>query len=112
MKSIGIVTGAAITILASSDVAADMPRYDAEAHCEEVAAFGGERSAMLYNSCVDMEQSAYNGLKEVWQTLPAATQSHCNDVASFGSPGSYTLLESCVDMETNAANNQSEFSFD
>jgi hypothetical protein len=112
MKSIGIATVSALIMLASTGVAADMPRYEAEAHCEEVAAFGGEKSAMLYNSCVDMEQSAYNELKEVWQTVPAATQTHCDDVASFGSHGSYSLLESCVDMKTRAAENQSEFSFD
>ncbi|QFT84471.1 hypothetical protein FIU88_05690 [Halomonas sp. THAF12] len=96
--------------LASS--AADMPRFDVEAHCEQVAAVGGSPSNSLYNSCIDMEQSAYNGLKDQWSGLPANIQNHCRNVASVTGPGSYSLLESCVDMEVSAGNNRSEFSFD
>lgn len=92
--------------------AAEMPRFDAEAHCEQVAAVGGSPSNSLYNSCIDMEQTAYNGLKAEWASLPTNIQNHCRDVASVTGPGSYSLLESCVDMEVSAGSNRREFSFD
>lgn len=92
--------------------AAEMPRFDVEAHCEQVASISGDSSNMLYNSCIDMEQTAYNGLKGQWSSLPANIENHCRDVASVTGPGSYSLLESCVDMEVSAGNNRSEFSFD
>lgn len=92
--------------------AADMPRFDVKAHCQQVASATGSSSNMLYNSCIDMEQSAYNNLKDQWGSLPGNVRSHCQDVASVTGPGSYSLLESCVDMEVSAGSNRSEFSFD
>lgn len=105
-----IGTFAMVVAVAAS--AQTMPRFDVETHCEQVAGFGGEFSNTMYNSCVDMEQSAYSGLKEGWSSLPATIQNHCEEVAGFGGPGSYTMLESCVDMEVSAGSNRSEFSFD
>lgn len=92
--------------------AADMPRFDVKAHCQQVASATGSSSNMLYNSCIDMEQSAYNNLKGHWSSLPENVRSHCQDVASVTGTGSYSLLESCVDMEVSAGSNRSEFSFD
>ncbi|MBB3185739.1 hypothetical protein FHR95_003332 [Halomonas fontilapidosi] len=115
MKAIKMVAIAAVisTPLVSTLASAQqIPRFDVETHCEQVASFGGDFSNTLYNSCVDMEQSAYNGLKGPWASLPANVRNHCHDVASFGGPGSYTLLESCVQMEVSAGSNRSQFSFD
>lgn len=111
MKTVSILS-TVMLLLSATALAADIPRFDAEAHCEQVAGFAGDSSNMLYNSCIDMEQSAYNSLKGQWPSLPANVQGHCEDVSSFGGPGSYTMLESCVDMEVSAGNNRSEFSFD
>ncbi|MCK2183638.1 hypothetical protein [Halomonas getboli] len=111
MKSMALL-GAGLAFFAGSAFAADIPRFDVEAHCGQVASISGDSSNMLYNSCIDMEQSAYNGLKGQWSGLPSNIQSHCQDVASVGGPGSYSLLESCVQMEVSAGNNRSEFSFD
>lgn len=111
MKSFALL-GAGLALFAGSAMAADMPRFDVEGHCGQVAAVGGSPSNTLYNSCIDMEQTAYNGLKGQWASLPASIQNHCLDVASVGGPGSYSLLESCVDMEVSAGSNRSEFSFD
>lgn len=104
---------AALAILPLATAQADqIPRFDVETHCEQVAGFGGDYSSTMYNSCIDQEQGAYNNLKGQWGSLSSRIQDHCEQVAGFGGPGSYTMLESCVQMESSAANNRSEFSFD
>lgn len=107
-----IIAAVALVALPIAAQAQQPPRYDVENHCEQVAGFGGEFSNTMYNSCIDMEQSAYNNVKRQWGTLPGSIQNHCHEVASFGSPGSYNMLESCIKMEMSAADNRSEFSFD
>ncbi|QTP60943.1 hypothetical protein HNO53_20825 [Billgrantia antri] len=92
--------------------AQEMPRYDVEAHCEEIASFGGEFSNMTYNGCIQMEQSAYDGLKGQWASLPGNIQRHCDEIATFASPGSYSTLQGCVQMEVSAGQNRGQFSFD
>lgn len=93
-------------------IAGELPRYDVEAHCEKIATVGGDRSAMMYNGCIDMEQNSYNSARDSWESLPSETQQHCTRIAEVGGAGSYQMLSGCIDMETSAANNQSEFSFD
>lgn len=66
---------------------------------------------MIYNSCVEMEQQAYDGLKHRWSSIPAGTRSHCDEVARFGGAGSYSILESCVQMEQEAAGNSPTFTW-
>ena len=88
-----------------------MPRYDVEAHCNEVAGFGGEFSEMMYDGCFDMEQAAYNNLKDRWTDLPGRMRGHCEDIASFGGPGSYSMLEGCVQMEEAAASTDNTFQY-
>lgn len=51
------------TVVAPIASAQQVPRFDVEAHCEELAGFGGDHSNTMYNTCIDVEQSAYNGLK-------------------------------------------------
>ena len=46
--------------------AQEMPRFDVDAHCRQVAGFGGSFSDTILGSCVDMEQSAYDGMKAGW----------------------------------------------
>jgi hypothetical protein len=83
--------------------AGDVPRFDVERHCKEVASFGGTYSAALDKSCFDMEQSAYDNLKARWSEVSSSMAAHCSEVAAFGGPGSYSLLESCIRMESEAA---------
>lgn len=85
--------------------AAEMPRFDVVAHCKQVSAFGGSYSESLNESCMDMEQSAYNQIKAAWANLSTSMQNHCKQVASFAGAGSYSLLQGCIDMELNAAKN-------
>lgn len=91
-------------------VAQDMPRFDVEAHCEEVAEFGGG-SHQIYNGCIQIEQGAYNSLKGRWANVSSRIRNHCHEVASFGG-GSYQILQGCVQMEEDAAGNRQSFSFD
>ncbi|WP_275286907.1 hypothetical protein [Halomonas elongata] len=106
-----LILAVGLSALSGMALASGIPRFDVEGHCEQVASVGGS-SNMLYNSCIDMEQQAYDNLKPAWSNLPGNIQSHCTDVSSVGGPGSYSLLESCVQMETEAANNRESFSFD
>ena len=47
-----------------------LPRFPVEAHCRQVAGFGGSYSQSLYGGCMDMEQQAYDKLQKTWMTLP------------------------------------------
>ena len=66
---------------------------------------------MLMNSCMDMEQTAYDNLKPKWAAISKNIQDQCNQVASMGGSGSYSLLEQCIKMETDAAAKPSKFKF-
>lgn len=103
----------AVLLLAAVPLTAvgqEVPRFDVEAHCEEVADFGGG-SHQIFNSCMQMEQSAYNGLKDHWANTSGRILKHCQEVAEF-SGGSYQILQSCIQMEESAAGSRETFSFD
>lgn len=98
-----------IVVLCSAAIPAeaqDVPRFNVESHCKQVASFGGSYSASLDKSCFDMEQSAYDKLKANWTDHTSSARRHCIEVSSFGGPGSYSLLESCLQMETKAASDR------
>jgi hypothetical protein len=89
-------------VLSAPALALDIP-FNVEGHCKKVASFGSPYSEMLFDSCMEMEQSAYDELKVSWADLSENMQNHCRKVASFAGPGSYSLLHSCVQMETEAS---------
>ena len=90
---------------------AQMPRYDVPAHCEEIAGVGGTYSNSLYNSCMKMEQQAYDALKPRWSALNETIRRHCDEIATVAGPGSYSMLASCVEMEESAGSNRETFSY-
>lgn len=92
-------------------VAADMPRFDVTAQCKKIASFGGPFSETTFDSCMEMEQSAYDQLKATWSTLTLDMKNQCVKIASFGGPGSYSTLQSCVEMEQEAANKNKDRQF-
>ncbi|WP_321340744.1 hypothetical protein [uncultured Cohaesibacter sp.] len=108
---LGLVVGVSVIGFGLPSLAADMPRYDPEGYCKEVASFGGDYSAMLDKSCLEMEQTAYNALKTRWDGISSYARSYCNEVALFGGGGSYNLLKSCIAMEEQAADSKKEFKF-
>ncbi|HZK23774.1 MAG TPA: hypothetical protein VFC74_00090, partial [Oscillospiraceae bacterium] len=72
------------TLLAFSYLSAhanQIPRYNPEAYCQQVANFSGG-SSMILNGCIDMEQQSYNNLKRIWASIPNRTQNYCEEVAS------------------------------
>ncbi|MEZ5769286.1 MAG: hypothetical protein R3D80_17655 [Paracoccaceae bacterium] len=100
-----------LAALLGSPALADMPRYDVEAYCKEVAGFGGEYSELMYDGCFEMEQAAYNDLKPRWDGLGATLRSYCDQVATFAGGGSYSMLEGCVQMEEQAASTNNTFQY-
>lgn len=90
-------------------VAQEMPRYNPAGYCQEVADVSGG-SSMIYNSCIEMEQRAYNKRKASWSLISAKSRDYCDDVARV-SGGSYTILDSCIDMEVNASASTPDFKF-
>ena len=98
-------------VAASTASAGDIPRYDVAVHCENMAGIGGNYSASVYNTCVEVEQDAYNGLKTRWEGLPNRVRSHCDELASIGGTGSYSVLETCVEVEMDAEGNKKAFQY-
>ena len=98
-------------LLPAGTAMADMPRYDVKAHCAEIASFGGSYSESLNQSCFEMEQVAYDGLKPGWDALPSAMRTHCDEIARFGESGSYSLLEACIQQEAKAASSPKSFKY-
>jgi|GEM_PF-2769726 len=111
MKPIALVF-ACLALWSGVSFAGEIPRFDVEASCEQLASLGGEFSNTLFNSCIAGEQSAYDGLKGAWNSIPAGIRSQCVELATLGGPGSYTLLDSCIGMEMQAADNRASFSFE
>jgi hypothetical protein len=91
--------------------AAAMPDYNVDAHCREIAAFGGGFSEMFFHGCLTQEQAAYNGLKSRWDGLPSAVRAHCDEIARFGGGGTYMILSGCVDQELSAGQQNRDFKF-
>ena len=88
-----------------------MPRFDVEAHCNEIASFGGAFSESLNSACFEQEQDAYDGLKSDWDRLPTDMKQHCQEIAEFGGGGSYSLLQACIQQEAEAAAKPKTFSY-
>ena len=103
-----IAVFAAVVIWASPALA-EIPHFDVEGRCDEVAGFGGTYSNAMFNFCINAEQDAYDALKAYWASLPPTIQEHCKEIATFGSPGSYEMLKFCVDEERDAGSNRSTF---
>ena len=103
-----IILAAAICI-PTAVWAQGVPRYDPPTYCEGIAKMA-DGSRVIYNSCVKMEQDAYNDLKGEWSDLPATTRSYCDGIARTGD-GTYVILKSCIDMEADAAKSEPAFKF-
>jgi hypothetical protein len=76
-----------------------IPSYGTNAHCQRLAAFGGTFSRSVYDSCLNVEQSAALALKDRWSSIPASVRERCDRIASFGGSASYSILQNCVDVE-------------
>ena len=57
------------------------------------------------------EQTAYDQLKPLWDTLPTQMQRWCDQVALSTGTGSYMILNGCVEQELKAAQENSRRQF-
>lgn len=98
MASIGFL------MLVGGAEAADLPRYDVEGYCEDIASGSHD----MFNFCIEEEQKSYNQLRDQSDSIDPQTMNYCSDIAG----SSYDMLLFCVEEETSAANNRQSFSFD
>lgn len=98
-----------LSISGMSAHASEIPRYNPEAYCRQVANVSGG-SSMIFNGCLDMEQESYNNLKRIWVSIPNRTKEYCHEVASI-SGRSYSILEGCIDMEIDSIRSNKTFQF-
>lgn len=97
------LVGASMLLLsAGAGWAQSVPEYPVERWCDQVARSVGSRSEVIYGSCIDQEQGAYDGLKGRWATIPAPARRWCDQVAKASGTGSYVILGSCIEQETAA----------
>jgi hypothetical protein len=105
----------AITAILLSSAAvpgrAEMPDYDVKAYCARIASIGGSPSEMMLQACYQQEQSAYDGLKPRWDSLPASERAYCDRIARVGGNGSFMMLGACIDQERAAASDNQGFQF-
>lgn len=109
MKMRTALIGATAFCMSSAAYAAELPRYDPNSYCESVSAVSGG-SAMITNECIKMEQTAYNNLKRIWESVPSKTSTYCDRVART-TGGSYSILESCIEMEISESGAPQKFQF-
>jgi hypothetical protein len=105
-----ILAAIALTVAAAA-ARAEMPDYDVKAHCQRISAIGGTPSQMILQGCYQQEQAAYDALKPMWDTLPAALRAHCDHIARIGGGGTFMILQGCIEQETSAAQQNDKFQF-
>ena len=66
---------------------------------------------MIYNGCIDQEQTSYNRVKPNWDQLPSKVRDWCDQVALAGGAGSYSILEGCIKQELDASNIKQNFEY-
>ncbi|HBO5585608.1 TPA: hypothetical protein ACXKAZ_000365 [Pseudomonas aeruginosa] len=88
------------------------PRFDVPAYCKSLSSLSGTPSEVLYGGCMSQEQSAYNGLKAGWKSIPDAIKKHCAGIAKLDGIGSYSLLSGCVEQELQAKKANAAKSFE
>lgn len=91
----------ATALFAVPAFAQDLPRFDVEKYCDEIASLGGSSSEMMKGACFDQEQTAYDKSKSRWTELPSSIRSYCLDISRFGG-ASYMMLDACIDQEIKA----------
>ena len=88
---------------------AQIPRYDVESYCKSVADMSGG-SSMIFNGCIEMEQEAYDDIKQIWLNLSQKQKKYCDEVGQV-SGGSYSILKGCLDMEMEASSSTPKFKY-
>ena len=95
MKHVFLVGLVSMLALATPSAAMDLPRYDSDAYCLELAQYGGG-AADLVDHCIALEGQALALVIQRWPTLSMATQQDCIQITLMGGE-SYDLLKTCID---------------
>jgi hypothetical protein len=93
----GALTAAGLAAIAPAS-AQDLPNFDINAYCAQVAAAGGG-SYMIEQGCREQEAAAQAELAS--RTIEPRILEYCTQVAQV-SGGSYGILQGCVQMEERA----------
>lgn len=96
-----------LALLPAVAVAQDLPRFDVDKYCESISQIGGG-SHSLFNTCVGLEQGAYDNLTASWDGVSARIRRHCAELGAIGG-GTYQMVETCVRMEQEAAGGRKTF---
>ena len=87
-------------LYAQASLAAELPQFDTDAYCENVAELGGG-SNVLKKQCLQDEKGAIRRLGKM-DEVPAKTWKYCAKMAKMAD-GSYVLMEQCINDEMDAA---------
>ena len=98
MKRVFLVGVVSVLATAMPSIAANLPSYDSDAYCQELAQHGGG-SADLVAHCIALEEEARTAVAQRWPTLSMATQEDCIQITQLGGE-SYDLLKTCIDKIT------------
>ena len=89
----------AISLVVSAQAA--VPEYDVDARCAAAATQDGAMSPAQFKACLQLEQTAYDSVREHWDKLSSASQDYCLQQTS--TLGMYLVLKGCVDAEYGAS---------
>jgi tetratricopeptide (TPR) repeat protein len=85
-----------------------IPSYNVNQYCDELANLGGTYSYSLRNGCIDNEQGSYDKLVIIWPSLPFNVVDDCLSTNGFVS-GGYSLLEGCITYQLGERANPHSF---
>jgi hypothetical protein len=91
---------------------ADLPIYDPQKYCKGILASTNMGANWLMQSCLEMEQAAYDRLKEIWPSVAQADKKSClHTLSAVPTALSYDMLNSCILMEQESKEAVDKFKF-
>lgn len=73
----------------------DLPEYNIEDYCLEIATRTSTLTASMLRSCVNAEQKAYENVRRMWTELPESGKVGCISLVER-IKRSYVILNACV----------------
>jgi hypothetical protein len=90
---------AALALVASSAVAASLPKLDVQASCRRAPRSLPNENNTPYQNCIDSEMQAQKELVEEWSSFTSASQARCSEVVQLAGLASYVELLVCLEVE-------------
>lgn len=73
----------------------DLPEYNVEEYCLDIATTTSTLTGTMLRSCVNTEQKAYENVKRIWVELPESVKLDCMSLVER-IRRSYVILNACV----------------